>query len=135
MSTNIMVVDDEPEIQRMLGRLLRLEGYEVEEYEDPKAALEAANQNNCNVAILDICMPGMSGVELLKQIRARNPMCAVIMLTGYSNMGNVVECLEHGAVDFFTKPVDDTEEFLRAVSYASDKIARWRRAVGMSQVS
>jgi DNA-binding NtrC family response regulator len=130
-----MIVDDDADVLEMLQRLLRLEGYEAEGFADPLAAVEAMRAEPFHIVLADIRMPQMSGIRLLREVRAVNPMCAVIMLTGYSSMGNVVECLEAGAADYFTKPLNAVEELLGAVRYARDKIIRWRNAIRMGTVA
>ncbi|MFP4687544.1 MAG: response regulator [bacterium] len=126
----ILVVDDEPEIVSMLKRTLSLEGFEVEGVSRGKDALEMMKEKLFPIVILDIRLPETSGPELLKKFRDINPLVNVVMITGYSSMDNVVDCLGGGAVDYFTKPLD-MDLFVETISQIDAKIDRWRKSIGM----
>lgn len=79
-------------------------GYKVSAAETGEEALEKVKKHSIDAAILDIKMPDISGIEILKFIRASSPATQVIMLTGFANLKYAMEAKEHGAVDFIAKP-------------------------------
>jgi two-component system NtrC family response regulator len=126
----VLVVDDEEEIVSLLKRTLSLEGFEVEGVSDGEKAVELMREQLFPIVILDIRLPETSGPELLKQFKDINPLVNVVMITGYSSMENVVDCLGGGAVDYFTKPLD-MELFVKKIKEIDSKIDRWRKSIGM----
>jgi DNA-binding NtrC family response regulator len=130
----ILIVDDEQEILNMLRRNLALDGYDVYTSTSPNEALEMMKDGLYNLVITDIKMPGMSGVDLLVEIKKVNPLANVIMMTGYSSMAHVVDCLGAGAMDYFVKPFHDLDEVISAVGQARDRILRWRSSMGLDTV-
>ena len=126
---SILVVDDESEILQTFRRRLRLEDFDVELANGPSEALEKMRDTLFPIVISDIKMPGMSGIELLSELKRINPLCNVIMITGYSSMANVVECLGHGAVDYFVKPFQDLDDVVTAVRQAAERVERWKDSI------
>ena len=129
----LLIVDDEQEILNMLRRNLELEGYTVSVTTNPAEALEMMKKELYNLVITDVKMPGMSGVELLREVKRVNPLANVIIMTGYSTMSNVVECLGSGAVDYFVKPFKDLDMVITALEQARGRVERWREAMGVKQ--
>ena len=127
----ILIVDDEEEILTMLKRYLEMEGYEVTTSPNPLEAVELMKKHLYNLVITDIRMPGMTGIELLKTLREINPLTNVYIITGYSNMSYVVECLARGAYDYFTKPFADMDGLLKSISEGKERIQRWKSAIKM----
>ncbi len=121
----ILVVDDEREITEALRRYFTFEGYAVDVANDPYTALKMINQGNYLIVISDISMPGMTGVELLRRIKAHNGMIQVIMITGYVTLENILTCLRLGADDCFLKPLTDMDLLLQAVNEALAKLNKW----------
>ncbi|MDP1853746.1 MAG: sigma-54 dependent transcriptional regulator [Candidatus Omnitrophota bacterium] len=113
MSTNnpehILVVDDEPLIRKSLHEILRLEGYKVISASSATEALQKIKENNVNIVITDVKMPGMDGIELLKAIKKDKPKVSVILITGHGNIETAVEAMKLGAFDYVTKPLVDNE--------------------------
>lgn len=128
----ILIVDDEEEILAMLRRNLELEEFEVVVSNNPYDALDLMKNHLFNIILTDIKMPGMSGVELLQEIKRINPLANVIVMTGYSSMSNVVDCLGSGAVDYFVKPFKDLQSIINALKQARERVLRWRKAMGMT---
>lgn len=129
----ILVVDDETEILDTFRVRFRLEGIDVDLCADAGEALRKVEKNYYPVVLCDIKMPEMSGVELLRRIKRLHPLCSVIMMTGYSSMSHVVDCLESGAIDYFVKPFRNIDEIVEAVRQALDRAGRWRRAMPLSR--
>jgi CheY-like chemotaxis protein len=128
----VLIVDDEVEVAETIRRRLRVEGIEAEVCQDPIEALERMRQRLYPVAVCDIKMPGIDGIELLRRLKQLHPLCNVIMVTGYSSMAHVVDCLGNGAVDYFVKPFQDIGLVVEAVNQALVRIARWRHAMPLS---
>jgi putative two-component system response regulator len=114
----VLVVDDEPAVAELLRRLLTKEGYEVHIAGDGNAALAAVSQHNPHVVLLDVNMPGPTGIEVCQRIK-NNPatrLTPVIMVTGMAQREKRIESLESGADDFLGKPVDTQELLVRVRS-------------------
>src|ERR1700753_1847815 len=90
-NAGILVIDDEAGIRESLEVLLTLEGYTVEMAIDGEAGLRMLEQNNYDLALLDLALPGQTGLELLPQIHERYPDLPVVMITAYGTVDNVVE--------------------------------------------
>jgi CheY-like chemotaxis protein len=106
--TRVLVVDDDELAGRLLGRQLEARGYAVAIAAGGEAALEWLKDGQTDVVLLDINMPGMSGPETLKRIRAneRTRTLTVIMVTASSEVADMLECVDHGADGYVTKPID-----------------------------
>lgn len=118
MTPCIFFVDDEPHILRTLRRLFRNEGYEIHTFEDPLAALASLDTFRPVVVVSDQRMPGMTGVELLEEIRERFPETVRIMLTGYSDVEVAVGALNSWTVNVFLQKPWDNDELLAEVRNA-----------------
>ncbi len=106
MSTRILVVDDEPDIRFLLKDILEDEGYEVDIAEHAKAANEKRQLNMPDLVLLDIWMPEIDGVTLLKEWKASNSDdCPVVMMSGHGTVETAVEATKFGAYDFVEKPL------------------------------
>ena len=103
----ILVVDDEAGIRESLEVLLSLEGYMVAMAADGEEGLRMLDSEAYDLVLLDLAMPGQSGLELLPQIRERHPQMPVIMITAYGTVENVVEAIRAGAENFVQKPWDN----------------------------
>ena len=113
----ICLVDDEPSVLRALGRLLASDGLYAEKFWDPADFLEHARRHPVKVAVIDVRMPGMTGLEVLRELRTISHESKVIMMTGQSDPVYRSAALAAGACDFFLKPFDD-EKFLQAMRTA-----------------
>ncbi len=102
----ILVVDDEAAQRDILGGLLRKQGYAVREAPSGAAALAVLRAEPVDLILTDVKMPGMSGLELLREARALNPELPVVLLTAYGSVTDAVAAMQDGAGDYLTKPVD-----------------------------
>ena len=102
----ILVVDDEPQIRDLLKRFLTLRGYKVRVASDGQQALTMVEQQAPQLIVLDVYMPGINGVEVLRQLRRRKFTGGVILLTGSQDDKLLQEALDLGSVDVMGKPVD-----------------------------
>ncbi len=101
-----MLVDDDEVFRERLARALRDRGYEVATAADHDSALAAAQARKPDFAIVDLRMPGLSGLELIGPLLALSPGARVVVLTGYGSITSAVEALRLGAHDYLSKPVD-----------------------------
>lgn len=101
----ILLAEDELALSKAYAQVLIMQGYEVEQVYDGKAALEAANSDTYDLMIFDVMMPKMSGLEVLKALRETGNTTYVIMLTAMSELDDKVEGLELGADEYLTKPI------------------------------
>lgn len=106
---NILVVDDEYSIRDSLNSWFRKDGYCVRAVESAAAALDTLKEAPADVAIVDIKMPGMDGMELQRRIHESSPNTAVIMITAFATVETAVQALKQGAFDYVTKPIDPDE--------------------------
>ncbi len=118
----ILIIDDESAIRESLDTLLTLEGFTVSMAGDGTAGLELVSRNEYDLLLLDLALPGESGIDLLPRITAIQPNLPVIMITAYGTMGNVVDAIRAGAENFVQKPWDN-EKLLADIRTA---IARHR---------
>src|ERR1700741_5304424 len=100
----ILVIDDDPYIQEALGDRLESLGYRVTRAGDGKQALEFVDRPDPQLVFLDIEMPGMKGLNVLREIRKREKDFPVIMITAYGSIDLAVEAMKEGAYDFIPKP-------------------------------
>jgi diguanylate cyclase (GGDEF)-like protein len=103
-STHVLVVDDEASVRTGLVALLREWGYEADCADNGEAALDALTRSTWQVLVVDIRMPGMDGLELLREARVRGADCDVIVITAYDMDYSYLDVVEAGATDFITKP-------------------------------
>ncbi len=107
-SGRILIVDDDPQIRRVLKVTLSGQGFEVDDARHGEGALEKLRESRFDLVLLDINMPGMSGLDVCRAIRASSEI-AIIMLTVRDNEADTVEALDAGADDYVTKPFKPSE--------------------------
>jgi len=104
--SRILIVDDEPDVVEALSRSLSRRGYVVETALTGEAAIELAGKSKFDVALLDINLPGINGIQVLEQIKKIIPEIEVIMITGYGSIETATESLKKGAYDYIQKPIN-----------------------------
>ncbi|WP_319759706.1 response regulator [Maridesulfovibrio sp.] len=114
----VLVVDDEPTFLKLIGRRLAKRNVDVDVANTGQEALQFLSKTSVNVVILDVRMPGLSGIETLKEIRRRYRDTEVIMLTGHGSVQSGIEGISHGAYDYILKPflIDDLLERILAAN-------------------
>ena len=100
----ILVVDDEPVIGLSCRRILQPEGHKVDTCEDPQAGLRAALSGNYEVLLVDLVMPKIDGLEILRQVKAAGVPSEVVIITGHATVETAVEAMKRGATDYLSKP-------------------------------
>ena len=110
----ILIVDDDESIRKTLKAILEDDGYTVDSATSGKEAIQKANETVYNVALLDIRLPDMEGVELLKLMKDSVPRTRKIMVTGYPSMQNAISAVNKNADAYLVKPVD-VEKLLATV--------------------
>jgi DNA-binding NtrC family response regulator len=106
LATKVLLVDDEREFIEILSQRLKTRGLKVKAVTSGKEALVIIEDQNIDVAVVDFAMPGINGIETLKQIKEKRPDIEVIMLTGQGTIQSGIEAMKHGAIDYLEKPVD-----------------------------
>ncbi len=104
--SRIIVVDDDESIRETMKAILEDEGYIVDLAESGKEAIQKTNDQTYNLALLDIRLPDMEGVDLLKSMKEGNPRTRKIMVTGYPSMQNAISAVNKNADAYLVKPVD-----------------------------
>src|SRR5512140_1612817 len=105
----ILIVDDELVVRDSLGKWFTSEGYTARPAGGAREALEAIQQAEFDIALIDIKMPGMDGMELQSRLREADADLTVVIMTGYASVETAVQALKRGAYDYITKPVDPDE--------------------------
>jgi len=119
-SGSILIVDDENIVRKSLCRILSREGYHCEEANCADQAVKRLENNAIDLIILDIRMPGKSGLELLPEIKDKYPETAVIMVTAVTEIETAILCMKQGAADYVTKPFN-LDDVLLAVNQSLEK--------------
>ena len=113
LKTHILVIEDEAQIARVLKVELEYEGYQVTVEHDGKAGLETALKSGIDLILLDVMLPGLNGIEVLRRLRKENNTIPVILLTARNTTFDKVAGLDQGANDYVTKPFEIEELLAR----------------------
>lgn len=100
----ILIVDDEPDLRNLLAHVLANAGYEIKEASDGEEAINNLKNQKYDLTLLDIQMPIVNGIQVLKYIKQNTLKTKAIMLTGYADLKHAMEAKEFGARDFIGKP-------------------------------
>lgn len=106
---SILLVDDELKTLKYLGKYLQKKGFEVKTADSGEEGVEIVKNESIGVTVLDVLMPGMDGITVLKQIKEIKPLVQVIILTGCASVELGMQGMKSGAFDFMSKPVDPPE--------------------------
>ncbi len=101
---DLLIVDDDPEFRGTLARRFSRRGYRVQEACDGPEALALIARRQFDVAVVDLVMPGLSGLDLLEKFKQAGAECECLMLTGQGTIETAVEAMKRGAYDFLQKP-------------------------------
>jgi DNA-binding NtrC family response regulator len=117
MQPKVLIVDDEEVFAKTLAERLSIRDYKVSVAFNGNDAVDHVRKNKIDVVILDVSMPGMDGVEALKEIKNAKPLTEVIMLTGHATVETAIEGMKLGALDYLMKPCD-TEDLTEKINMA-----------------
>ncbi|GBD93691.1 transcriptional regulatory protein ZraR [bacterium BMS3Abin05] len=123
-SVSILVADDEEDFRIIFSDILKKMGYQVRTVQNGLEAISVIENQPVDIALIDFKMPGMSGIELLKEIKLRTPQIEVIVITGMGTIDSAVEAMKSGAYDYITKPVnfEELESILRRIVHTQSLI-------------
>ena len=110
----ILIVDDDENIRKVLQAILEDEGYKVETAETAKKGIERSEKAFYNLALIDVRLPDMEGIELLSKLRGTKPKMRKIIVTGYPTLQNAVSAVNKGADAYVVKPFD-VEKILQTI--------------------
>ncbi len=116
-SPRVLVIDDEKRIRDGCQKTLTLEGFEVDTIESGTLGLEILETKHFDIILLDLMMPGLTGMEVLARVKVLHPETIVIVITGYATLEHAIEAMKKGAFDFIAKPFS-TEELRSVVAKA-----------------
>ena len=108
-SSKILIVDDELIMRESLAGWLERDGHQVKTASSGEEALEMLEHNRCDILLVDIKMEGISGLDVLRQVKESDPDVAVVMITAYGSIPTAIEAMKHGAQDYLLKPFDPNE--------------------------
>ncbi|WP_062060226.1 response regulator transcription factor [Cellvibrio sp. OA-2007] len=108
-TTDFLIVDDDPTLAGMLERVLQRRGFSTKSGSDAAQALQLISNTQFARAIVDLKLGNDSGLQLIRELKLRQPNIAIVMLTGYSSISTAVEAVKLGAVNYLCKPADADE--------------------------
>jgi DNA-binding NtrC family response regulator len=120
IKANVLVVDDEEQFLKVFSQRLEGRGLKVDTSSTGEEALNKVKSKDFDAIVLDLVMPGMSGIETLKRIRSENPDVQIIILTGHGTIEKSVEAVKEGAIDFLEKPAD-LNKIMEKIAQAKEK--------------
>ena len=134
MKIRVLLVDDEEEFVRTLSDRLTLRDYDISASLSGDDALEKIKQYNYDVVILDVAMPGIGGIDALREIKKIKPLTEVIMLTGHGTVETAIEGMKLGAFDFLMKPCN-MEDLDAKIKKAQARKAEHEERIRAAKVS
>ena len=131
MKIKVLLVDDEKEFIRALAERLEVRDFNAETAFDGYEAISKIKEQDFDVIVLDVLMPGINGIETLKEIKSIRPLINVIMLTGHATVETAIEGMKAGAYDYLMKPTetnDLVDKITKAYKIKADHEERIRKA-------
>jgi RNA polymerase sigma factor (sigma-70 family) len=122
----VYVVDDDPSVRRSLARLIQSEGFRVETFARAQDFLDQKEGTNPSCLVLDVNLPGRSGLDLQRELSSRGYSMPIVFITGYGTIPMSVQAMKGGAVEFLEKPVND-KVLLKAIHQAVEKDRQMKR--------
>ena len=133
MRIRVLLVDDEEDFVETLAQRLEVRDFEVATALSGAEALERLEEREIDVVILDLQMPGVDGIQVLRQIKERKPLIEVIMLTGHATVQTAIDGMKLGAFDFLTKPTE-TEDLLEKIARAFGRKSEQDRRIQEAEI-
>ncbi|MBW1945336.1 MAG: response regulator [Deltaproteobacteria bacterium] len=134
MKTRILIVDDEKEFTESMAERLTIRDYDVTTALSGEDALKKVKGYNFDVVILDVKMPGIDGIETLREIKRIKPLTEVIMLTGNATMETAIEGMQLGALDYLMKPCNN-EALVSKINRGYQRKAEQEELIRAAKVS
>jgi len=131
--TKVLLVDDEEEFVETLAQRLEVRDFDVITATNGADALERVENEEIDLVILDVQMPGVDGVQVLRQIKQIKPLIEVIMLTGHATVESAIEGMKLGAFDFLLKPTE-TEDLVDKINRAFSRKAEHDRRIQEAEI-
>jgi len=129
---SVLLIDDEEKLRQLLLRIIRLEGFDVQEAATGQAALKKLASQDFEVVLCDVKLPDSNGVDLVKQIKTLHPATEVILLTAYGNVPDGVQAMRNGAFDYIMKG-DDNDKIIPLLHRAMEKVQLQRKLEQLQQ--
>jgi DNA-binding NtrC family response regulator len=129
VNRTILHVDDDPQFTRIVAHVLQRKGYEVVSLNDPQQVLGELIRHGYRIVLLDIDMPGIDGIDMLRRIKEYDGGVQVIMLTGLVTLSNAMAAFRRGAEACFFKPLEDYTPLVNAIEATFHKIDHWWQAL------
>jgi DNA-binding NtrC family response regulator len=134
MKIQVLVVDDEEQFVQQLGERLRLRDFDVSTALSGEQAVQKIQDDNFDVVILDVVMPGINGIETLREMKQIKPLTEVIMLSGYATAESAIEGMKLGAFDYLLKPTN-TEDLIMKVNTAYARKANHEERIRQAKMN
>jgi DNA-binding NtrC family response regulator len=128
----ILIIDDEERIRSLLARILKGEGYAVQEAGDGKTGLQKLAKSETDIVLCDVKLPDGTGIELVERIKTASPASEVILLTAYGNIKDSVQAIKNGAYNYLVKG-DDNDRILPVVQNALEKVKLQKRVLTLEK--
>ncbi|MCD4817449.1 MAG: response regulator [Candidatus Cloacimonetes bacterium] len=138
MKKHLLIVDDEKHIRELCKDILEDEGYKVSIAEDGKSALQKMDSDYFELFVIDMIMPGMDGLELLKKIKRKQPLAVVIITTGFSSIEGAVKAVHAGAFQYLSKPLNAGElvsTVQKGIAYSEHLYGPLNKAIRSEKIS
>ena len=134
MKISVLLVDDEKDFVESLAERLQLRDFNVATALNGDEAIKLVEENDFDVIVLDVKMPGKDGVETLKEIKNIEQLSQVIMLTGHATVKTAIEGMKSGAFDYLMKPTD-TDELIEMINDAYQLVAEQRDKIRQAEIN
>jgi len=127
MTGNILIIDDEEQLRKLLGRIIGLEGFSVEEAGTLRAARDVLKRKDMDVILCDVKLPDGNGVDFISDVKKNYPLIQTILLTAYGNIPDSVQAIKNGALDYITK-ANDNDRIIPLLYQAMGKVVAQRQS-------
>ena len=133
MKTRVLIVDDEKEFVDLVSERLTMRDYDVTAAFSGEEALDTVKKYNFDIVVLDVLMPGIDGIETLREIKRIKPLTEVILLTGHAAVNTAIEGMRLGAYDYLTKPCE-ISDLVTKLDKAHDRKAEQEERIRAAKV-
>jgi len=134
MKINVLLVDDEKDFVEFLAERLQLKDFNATIAFTGDEAIKLVEENEFDVIVLDVQMPGKNGVETLKEVKKIEQLSQVIMLTGHATVKTAIQGMKNGAYDYLMKPTD-TDELIEMINKAYQLVAEQRDKIRQAEIN